>query len=651
VAAPTGLWSRIVMPVRKRSPKNVISDLVVALHAKPSRCANYSWQVAAPPTLPSCRGTLRVGLKAPQRYCGMRASIFEKGQGLRLSRDGLVSSTWSRSIGIAAAVGVAYFLAAELSNSFLITPETVIFWPAAGISSGLLISLWSIARWPVLAGVMIATAAANLLRHFGVATTAVWVLGNTAEPLIIAGLTQYLFGANFKIDRLYCVLGLFATAVAGTAVASTWWTFVYYWLFASLNEPAATWLHWIVSDFAGIVSVAPLVIGIVAALRRPPAWRETIESLAALAVLGAMSGVIVSLPLGLWETVVPAALVFPILLWLAARWRPVFSAAGAFIVSMSVALTAIYGLGHFSDSGLSIGARVLQTQAIILVVAFGTTVLAALFAERRESEARLASANTMLEHERERLAHSNLMLQRERDNKLMSLQAVMASISHEIKQPLSAIAINGGAAQDFLKSAPPDLAEAQSALDDVIGDSHRTGQILDNLHQLFGREEQENEPIDMNDLARSSLQLLRREVADHGVAPALDLAAELPLVMGQKTQLQEVLLNLFHNAFEAMVAVKTDRRTLKVRTALAAGKTIIIEIEDSGSGINPERLESIFEAFVTTKSRGMGLGLAISSAIVVRHGGQLLASSDGKSGALFKVVLPVASARMDNVTP
>ena len=127
----------------------------------------------------------------------MRASIFEKDQRLRLSRDGLADWTWLGSIGIAAAVGVAYFLAAELSNSFLITPETVIFWPAAGISSGLLISLWSIARWPVLVGVMVATAAANLLRHFGVAVTAVWVLGNTAEPLIIALLVQHYFGAQF----------------------------------------------------------------------------------------------------------------------------------------------------------------------------------------------------------------------------------------------------------------------------------------------------------------------------------------------------------------------------------------------------------------------------------------------------------------------
>jgi C4-dicarboxylate-specific signal transduction histidine kinase len=311
---------------------------------------------------------------------------------------------------------------------------------------------------------------------------------------------------------------------------------------------------------------------------------------------------------------------------------------------MSVSLTAIYGLGRFSDSGLSISARVLQAQAIIVVVAFGTAVLAALFAERRLSEARLASANTMLKDERERLALSNLMLQRERDNRLIGLHTVMASISHEIKQPLTAIATNGVAARELLKSTPPDLAEAQSALNDVIEDSYRTGQILDNLHQVFGGEQQENKPIDMNDLTISSLQLLRKELADQGVVPALNLATELPLVMGQKTQLQEVLLNLFHNAIEAMADIETDSRAMKARTARAAGKKIVTEIEDSGPGIEPGRLEGIFDAFVNTKSDGMGLGLAICSAIIERHGGQLLASSDGKTGALFKVVLPAASA-------
>jgi signal transduction histidine kinase len=557
----------------------------------------------------------------------MRASVFKLKQPLRLSGDGLAAWTWVRSIGIAAGVGVAYFLAAELSNGFLITPETVIFWPAAGISSGILISLWSIARWPVLAGVMVATAAANLLRHFGIAATAAWVLGNTAEPLIIALLVQRYFGAHFKVDRLYCVLGLFAAAVAGTTVASTWWTFVYYWLFASLNEPTATWLHWIVSDLAGIVSVAPLVIGIAAARRRHPPRREVMESIVALAALAAMTGVIVSLPKELWETVVPAALVFPMLLWLAIRCQPVFAAAGAFIVSTTVALTAIYGLGHFGDTGISIGARVLQTQAIILVVAFGTSVFAALFAERRESEAWLAN--------------SKMMLERERDNKLINLQAALASISHELKQPLTAITLNGSAARRFLKRTPPDLEELRSALDDMVDDGHRMSQVLDNLRGLFGRDDLIKEPIDVNELASRALYTLRDELKDHGVATRIELMPSLPSVMGNRGQLQEVITNLILNSVEAMDSVKVECRMLKVRSTTYDEHALVVQVEDSGPGIDPEKMADIFNAFVTTKANGTGLGLAICRMIIERHGGQLTATSDGQSGALFQFVLPI----------
>ena len=564
----------------------------------------------------------------------MSASVFEKDERKRISRYRLPAWTWLRSIGIAAAVAVAYFLAAELSNSFLITPETVIFWPAAGISSGLLISLWSIARWPVVAGVIVATAAANLLRHFGVATTAAWVLGNTAEPLIIAGLMQHYFGARFKIDRLYCVLGLFAAAVAGTAVASTWWTFVYYWLFASLNEPTTTWLHWIVSDFAGIVSVAPLVIGLAAALQRPPPRREIIESVAALAVVGTMTGVIVSLPQELWETVVPAALVFPILLLVAARSQPVFAAAGAFIVSMTVALTAIYGLGHFGETGLSTGARILQTQAIILVVAFGTAVLAALFAERRDSEARLARSITLL--------------QRERDNKLLNAQSIVAAIAHEVKQPLTRITTGGNAAQRFLKLVPPQQDKAQTALEGIVNAGHRTGEIIDGFRALFAKSDQTEQLVDISEITRTVLESLSDELRDRDIEPRCELMFEAPHVYGNRSQLQEVVSNLIVNAIEAMETTSRQDRMLLVRTEVCDGETIALIVEDSGPGIDQDKLGNIFTPFVTTKGHGKGLGLAICRMIVEYHGGKLTASSNRKGGASFQCVLPVASTDKDS---
>jgi signal transduction histidine kinase len=543
-------------------------------------------------------------------------------------------STWARSAGIAIAVGVAYFLAAQLSNSLLITPETVIFWPAAGISSGLLISLWSIARWPVLAGVIAATAAANLLRHFGVAATATWIIGNTAEPLVIAGLMQYYFGSHFKIDRLYCVLGLFAAAVAGTAVASTWWTFVYYWLFASLKEPTATWLHWIVSDFAGIVSVAPLVIGL-AALRRPPPPRETIESIAALAVVGLMTGVIVLLPQELWETVVPAALVFPILLWLAARSQPVFAAAGAFIICMTVALTAIYGLGHFGDTGLSIGGRILQTEAIILVVSCGTVVLAALFAERRESEARLA--------------RSNALLHREQDNKLLNAQTIVAAIAHEVRQPLTRITTGANAAQRFLKMFPPQQDKAQTALEGIANAGHRTSEVIDGFRAVFEKSDQAQQLVDISEVIRAALESLRKELRDHDIELRSELTPVLPHVYGNRSQLEEVVSNLIINAIEAMEATPTPNRVLRVRTELVDDKAIAVVVEDSGPGIDQDKLHSIFTPFVTTKGRGKGLGLAICRMIAEYHGGKLTVSSDHKGGASFQFTLPLASKDEDSV--
>jgi signal transduction histidine kinase len=445
---------------------------------------------------------------------------------------------------------------------------------------------------------------------------------------------QHYFGTHFKIDRLYCVLGLFAAAVAGTAVASTWWTFVYYWLFASLNEPTAAWLHWIVSDFAGIVSVAPLVIGIGTVLRRPPAWREVIESMAAFALLGAMSAVIVFLPLRLWETVVPAALVFPILLWLAARWQSVFSAAGAFIVSMSVALTAIYGLGHFSDSGLSIGARVLQTQAIILVVSFGTAVLAALFAERRESEARLV--------------RSNVMLERERDNKLLNALAVVAAIAHEVRQPLTRIVSGGNAAQRFLKMLPPQHEKAQTALEGVVNAGHRTSEVIEGFRTLFAKGDQTQQLVNINEVIRAVLESLSNELRDHEIESRAELMPVLPHVYGNRSQLEEVVSNVIVNAIEAMETTPSRDRVLRVRTELFDGKAIAVVVEDSGPGIGKDKLDSVFTPFFTTKRGGKGLGLAICRMIIEYHGGKLTASSDHKGGASFQFILPVASTDKDS---
>jgi signal transduction histidine kinase len=244
-----------------------------------------------------------------------------------------------------------------------------------------------------------------------------------------------------------------------------------------------------------------------------------------------------------------------------------------------------------------------------------------------------------------RLARSNVTLQRERNNKLMNVDAAVASISHEMRQPLMAIAMNGETALEFLEQTPPNHEELRSVLNDMIDESHRAGHVLDDIRVLFKITDQGHEPINVNEIALEVLRILRGELEEHGITTRVDLTPELPRVMGHGGQVREVLLNLVQNAIEAMNAVKDGSRVLRVRTESHDGDGITVAVEDSGPGIDPEKLEDIFNAFVTTKSQGMGLGLALCRTIIERHGGQLSAwSSQKRSGALFQFTLPIKSA-------
>ena len=234
-------------------------------------------------------------------------------------------------------------------------------------------------------------------------------------------------------------------------------------------------------------------------------------------------------------------------------------------------------------------------------------------------------------------------LERERENKLMNVEAIIASIAHEIRQPLTAIATNASAAQRFFERTPRDVDEIRAALNRAISDSHRASEILDGIRTLFGRVGQSREAVDVNEIIREALHSMRLELTEHGVMANTELSSELPNVEGHKAQLQEVLINLVHNAIEAMNTKKDRRRMLRINTQLHNSDAIIVAVEDSGPGIDPMRLNEIFDAFVTTKAKGMGLGLAICRRIIESHSGKLTAFSDGKSGARFEFVLPIAS--------
>jgi signal transduction histidine kinase len=554
------------------------------------------------------------------------AAMAEYGHQRSTATDDLIGR-WPGKIGLAAAVGVTYFLAARLSLQLLLEPDGVaVFWPAAGISSGILIALGPHARWPVAVGVVAATVPANLMGDRNLSASIAFGLCNAAEALITAGLIHRYFGPNFNLGELRKVLGLLAAAIAGTAISGIGGA-VAYRLFHSPGVPMLTsWSHWFASDAVGILTVAPLFIGIATAVRRPPVRGEILEAVVALAALAALTVIIILLPQEAWETVVPIALLAPVLLWVAARFRSVYSAASGFIVSLTVVWTTIYDMGHFGGPGLPIGDRILQAQTFVVGVMLGALVLAALFAERRRAETRLV--------------RSNMMLEQERDNKLMNAQAIAAAIAHEVNQPVSSIVMNSSALLELLEKTPPQRDEAREVLNDIITDAFRTSKVIDSVRALFRGADESRQPIDVNEIVLGVVSLVRGELQDRGLAQIIQLAPELPLVPGNKNQLHQVILNLVHNALEAMDGIPDRTGVLQVRTELRAGD-IVVTVQDSGCGIDDDKLDKIFDAFFTTKKNGTGLGLAICRIIIERHGGRLTASSDGKSGALFNILLPV----------
>ncbi|MGA8652285.1 MAG: PAS domain-containing protein [Xanthobacteraceae bacterium] len=239
------------------------------------------------------------------------------------------------------------------------------------------------------------------------------------------------------------------------------------------------------------------------------------------------------------------------------------------------------------------------------------------------------------------LREAIMTLERERENKLMNVEAIIASIAHEVRQPLTAITANAAAALRFFARTPPDFDEINAALSRVVSDSHRASEVLDGIRALFQKVGQAREAVDLNEITREALQLLQGELTDHGVTTRMEFASELPHVQGHRGQLQEIMINLCHNAIEAMATMTDQNRLLRIRTGRYGEKAIAVAVEDSGPGIDPKQLQGIFDAFVTTKAQGMGLGLAICRRIIESHGGQISALSDGKSGALFQFVLPI----------
>jgi signal transduction histidine kinase len=175
----------------------------------------------------------------------------------------------------------------------------------------------------------------------------------------------------------------------------------------------------------------------------------------------------------------------------------------------------------------------------------------------------------------------------------------------------------------------------------AIGSCHQASEMIDDIRSLFRRVDEPGQPVDLNEVIAAVIHSHQQQLRRGKVEARHEPAAGLPLVRGHKAQLQEVVDNLVNNAIEAMATTTSGHRLLKLTTQRRGDDAIVVDVLDTGPGIDPARLDEIFDAFVTTKPQGTGLGLAICRMIIEHHGGELTASSDGRSGALFQFVLPV----------
>lgn len=297
-------------------------------------------------------------------------------------------------------VAIAYFLAARLSLALLEKPDGVaVFWPAAGVASGVLIGIGSAARWPVVVGVMAATIWANLLGDRNIWSSIFFAVANAGEAAAVAGLIERFYGSPFELNALRRVLGLFAATIIGTMVSGIVGTLGFVLFHSSTAAFSTIWLHWFASDALGTITVAPLVIGLASLMRDLPPKHEIAEGALALAVLSVLCAFLVLLPNAPWTLELAIVSLSPLFVWIAARFRPAFTAVATFICAITIVWTTTFAIGFFGDSRLSIEERILSAQATILATSFGALVLAALFSERRlhevallEREARLQEA-------------------------------------------------------------------------------------------------------------------------------------------------------------------------------------------------------------------------------------------------------------------
>jgi signal transduction histidine kinase len=294
-----------------------------------------------------------------------------------------------------------------------------------------------------------------------------------------------------------------------------------------------------------------------------------------------------------------------------------------------------------------------ETDRMLLTVAVNHAATAFrsanLIHERRRAEEEVRKARDELEMKvMERTAElQRTMAELAHMNRLATAGVLLASIAHEINQPLTGIVMQASAARQWLALREPGIKEARDALDQIESNGLRAGEIITSLRGMFKKETQARNPIDINKLIFTVLAIVRHELQKHGVELRTELDESLPALEGDRVQLQQVVLNLVMNAIEAMQSVAP--RILSIRSCVSKPDFVHVAVEDTGTGIDPSNHDHVFDPMFTTKARGMGIGLSICHSIIESHNGRIWVARGIDKGSIFQFELPTNVAQGEQV--
>jgi signal transduction histidine kinase len=270
---------------------------------------------------------------------------------------------------------------------------------------------------------------------------------------------------------------------------------------------------------------------------------------------------------------------------------------------------------------------VIAASAIILIQAASIATLIVQILRRRRAEQAMQSTQSELA----RVARATTMGE------------MTASIAHEVNQPLAAIVASGGAGLRLLNGPTADLDKAKAAFKRIVEEGHRASDVISTIRAMFKKDSQSREPVDLNQVVLDVLALLLSQAQTNDVAIRTGLDESLPMIRGDRVQLQQVILNLAVNAIEATAGIAGRERIVRIDTGIGGGGEIVLSVEDTGSGIAPAAMDRVFEAFYTTKANGMGMGLSICRSIVEAHDGRLSVARGSPVGTIFRAILPTSA--------